>query len=103
MSELPPSLLGGNSLPDTGSTGEGYRMAVAIDHTITRLCPALVPLVVFEIERAKSMQGVSLRNERLTAYQCVADEINLSIVSLDCTFWLIVGFRRDYNLTIIST
>ena len=70
---------GGASYPGTGSTGDGYRMAAAVGHTITKLRPALVPLVVFETERAKSMQGVSLRNVRLTAYQCAADEINPSM------------------------
>ncbi len=67
---------GGTSFPETGSTGDGYRLAAALGHTITKLRPALVPLVVSEVQRAKSMQGVSLRNVRLTAYQCPADEIN---------------------------
>jgi predicted flavoprotein YhiN len=70
---------GGASFPGTGSTGDGYRMAAAVGHTVTRLRPALVPLVVFESERAKSMQGVSLHNVRLTAYQCAADEIDPSM------------------------
>jgi len=70
---------GGASYPGTGSTGDGYRMAAAIGHTITKLRPALVPLVVVETERAKSMQGVSLRNVRLTAYQCAADDIDPSL------------------------
>ncbi len=69
---------GGASYPGTGSTGDGYHLASAIGHTIIRLRPSLVPLVVDEIERAKSMQGVSLRNVRLTAYQCTADEIDIS-------------------------
>jgi predicted Rossmann fold flavoprotein len=34
-----------------------------------------VPLVVEELELAKSMQGVSLKNVRLTAYRCRAGEI----------------------------
>ncbi|MDD5289119.1 MAG: NAD(P)/FAD-dependent oxidoreductase [Dehalococcoidales bacterium] len=71
---------GGASFPATGSTGDGYRMASAIGHTIVPLRPSLVPLVVNEIERAKSMQGVSLRNVRLTAFQCGADEIDASRV-----------------------
>lgn len=54
---------GGTSYPETGSTGDGYRMAAAVGHTIVKLRPALVPLVVEEIERAKSMQGVSLRRK----------------------------------------
>jgi hypothetical protein len=70
---------GGASYPETGSTGDGYRMAAALGHTIVKLRPALVPLVVEEIERAKSMQGVSLRNVRLTAFQCRADEIDPSL------------------------
>lgn len=67
---------GGASFPETGSTGDGYRLAAALGHTITKLRPALAPLRVSEVQRAKSMQGVSLRNVRLTAYQCPADEIN---------------------------
>lgn len=67
---------GGASFPGTGSTGDGYRLAAALGHTIVKLRPALVPLVVEERERARSMQGVSLRNVRLTAFQCTADEID---------------------------
>ena len=70
---------GGASYPGTGSTGDGYRMAEAVGHTITRLRPALVPLVVQEVQLAKSMQGVGLRNVRLTAFQCRADEIDPSL------------------------
>jgi len=70
---------GGASYPGTGSNGDGFRMAAALGHTITRLRPALVPLIVFETERARSMQGVSLRNVRLTAYRCAADEIDPSM------------------------
>jgi predicted flavoprotein YhiN len=70
---------GGASYPSTGSTGDGYRIAEAVGHTITRLRPALVPLVVQEVPLARSMQGVSLRNVRLTAYQCQANEIDPSL------------------------
>ena len=67
---------GGASWPATGSTGDGYRMAEALGHTIVKLRPGLVPLVVEEVDLAKSMQGVSLKNVSLTAYQCSADEID---------------------------
>jgi predicted flavoprotein YhiN len=70
---------GGASYPSTGSTGDGYRIAEAVGHTITRLRPALVPLIVQEVQLARSMQGVSLRNVRLTAYQCQANEIDHSL------------------------
>lgn len=67
---------GGATWPATGSTGDGYRMAAAVGHAVTKLRPALVPLVVFEVERAKSMQGVSLRNVRLTAFRGPAGAID---------------------------
>ncbi len=66
---------GGASYPATGSTGDGYRMAKALGHTIVPLRPALVPLAVEEVERAASMQGVSLKNVRLTAFRCRAEGI----------------------------
>jgi predicted Rossmann fold flavoprotein len=66
---------GGSSWPATGSTGDGYNLARSLGHNIIRLRPALVPLVVKEVELAKSMQGVSLKNVCLTAYRCPAEEI----------------------------
>jgi hypothetical protein len=57
---------GGASWPGTGSTGDGYRMAVEAGHTLIPLRPALVPLTVMEKTRAKALQGVSLRNVRCT-------------------------------------
>ena len=66
---------GGASYPGTGSSGDGYRMAAALGHTVVRLRPALVPLTVQEIELARSMQGISLHNVRLTAYQCTGEKI----------------------------
>ena len=52
---------GGLSYPSTGSTGDGYRFATELGHTITELSPALVP---FEAKEAvcKDLQGLSLRN-----------------------------------------
>lgn len=67
---------GGASYPNTGSTGDGYQMAEALGHTIVKLRPSLVPLVVHEVKLAGSMQGVSLHNVRLTAYQCPANDID---------------------------
>ncbi|MGC9399526.1 MAG: NAD(P)/FAD-dependent oxidoreductase [Anaerolineae bacterium] len=57
---------GGASWPGTGSTGDGYRMARAVGHTIVPLRPALVPLTVRATARAKALQGVSLRHVRCT-------------------------------------
>ncbi|OGO38747.1 MAG: hypothetical protein A2147_08265 [Chloroflexi bacterium RBG_16_57_8] len=70
---------GGSSYPGTGATGDGFRMAAAIGHSIVKLRPALVPLAVVETKRARSMQGVSLANVRLTAFQCTADKTDPSM------------------------
>ena len=67
---------GGSSFPATGSTGDGYRMAKEAGHSLIKLRPGLVPLTVEEVELAKSMQGVSLKNVCLTAYQGRADTID---------------------------
>lgn len=55
---------GGASYPLTGSTGDGYRMAQAVGHTVTALKPALVP-VECEEKWAKELMGLSLKNVRL--------------------------------------
>lgn len=51
---------GGVSYPATGSTGDGYRMAEALGHTIVPQEGSLVPLEAEE--DCKQMQGLSLRN-----------------------------------------
>jgi predicted Rossmann fold flavoprotein len=67
---------GGASYPATGSTGDGYRIAKSLGHTIVKIRPALVPLIVHEIELAKTMQNVNLKNVGLTAYRCESAEID---------------------------
>jgi len=56
---------GGKSYPKTGSDGDGYRFARAAGHTVTAIAPSLVPLVA-EGSLCASMQGLSLKNVRLT-------------------------------------
>jgi predicted flavoprotein YhiN len=70
---------GGASHPQTGSTGDGYRIARELGHTIIPLRPGLVPLVVAETELAKSMMGSSLHNVRLTAFQQRSDAIDFGL------------------------
>lgn len=67
---------GGASYPETGSSGDGYRLAEAVGHNIAELRPALVPLVVQEAGVAKSMMGASLKRARLTFCKCLASEID---------------------------
>lgn len=71
---------GGASWPKTGSTGDGYVLARSLGHRLVPLRPALVPLVVKEAGLAKSMQGVSLRNVRATAFSGSADTIDARVV-----------------------
>ncbi len=52
---------GGLSYPTTGSTGDGYRMAQALGHTVTACEGSLVPLETEGVD-CPQMQGLSLRN-----------------------------------------
>ncbi len=52
---------GGLSYPSTGSTGEGYRMAQELGHTVTATEGSLVPLET-QGNDCSRMQGLSLRN-----------------------------------------
>ena len=52
---------GGASYPATGSTGDGYRLAASVGHTIVPIRPALVPLETAG-DVAPRLQGLSLRN-----------------------------------------
>lgn len=53
---------GGKSYPLTGSTGDGYKLAKSVGHTVTEVKPSLVPLTCFEKELCQEIQGLSLRN-----------------------------------------
>lgn len=52
---------GGLSYPTTGSTGDGYKFAKEMGHSITRLHPSLVPIHIKE-SYVKELMGLSLRN-----------------------------------------
>jgi predicted Rossmann fold flavoprotein len=58
---------GGMSYPATGSTGDGYRLALAAGHNIIEPVPGLVPLIVKE-PWVMSLKGLSLKNVKATAY-----------------------------------
>ena len=53
---------GGKSYPVTGSTGDGYKMAEKVGHSITDLKPSLVPLETYEKSKVMNIQGLSLKN-----------------------------------------
>ncbi len=58
---------GGMSYARTGSTGDGYRWAEELGHTVVTPSPSLVPLEVTEAW-AYELQGLSLRNIGFDVY-----------------------------------
>lgn len=59
--------VGGKSVPQTGSTGDGYAWAEKAGHTITELYPTEVPLTSSEpFIKRKELQGLSLRDIELS-------------------------------------
>ena len=62
---------GGVSYPATGSTGDGHRMAAEAGHTVTPLQGSLVPLqgIIAAGIPCVRLQGLSLRNVSLTAFE----------------------------------
>ena len=65
---------GGISYPATGSTGDGYKMASALGHTITPLRGSLVPLMA-DPESCAKMQGLTLKNVRIYVFDGVKRHI----------------------------
>ncbi len=57
---------GGLSYPMTGSTGDGYKFAEALGHSIKKCYPSLVPLKVKE-KWVSELMGLSLKNVTLKA------------------------------------
>ena len=56
---------GGKSYPLTGSTGDGYKLAQKLGHTITEIKPSLVPLECYQKQICQNMQGLRLRNVKI--------------------------------------
>lgn len=72
---------GGKSYPSTGSTGDGYKIAEELGHTITKIKPSLIPIVANENMESenislgnyknsrnlcKCLQGLSLKNVKIS-------------------------------------
>lgn len=67
---------GGASYTATGSTGDGYKIAIRLGHTVTEILPSLVPLVS-DGGDCERLMGLSLRNVKLRAMEdekCVFEE-----------------------------
>lgn len=68
---------GGSSYSNTGSDGDGVRLAAEAGHTITELKPSLVPLVSPD-KYCAEMMGLSLRNVTLRLFEgekCIFSEL----------------------------
>ena len=59
---------GGMSYPTTGSTGDGYKMAKMLGHTVTELAPSLVGLECHE-GFCTRLAGLSLKNVTLSVFE----------------------------------
>lgn len=58
---------GGFSYQTTGSTGDGYRFAKKVGHSVTDIRPSLVPFLAEE-DYVTGMQGLSLKNVKVQIY-----------------------------------
>jgi predicted Rossmann fold flavoprotein len=58
---------GGASYPATGSTGDGYRLAKSVGHTVVPIRPALVPLETAG-DIAHRLEGLGLRNVSISVW-----------------------------------
>lgn len=58
---------GGVSYPATGSTGDGYKLAESVGHTVNPISPALVPLET-EGSTAMHLSGLELKNVNATVW-----------------------------------
>lgn len=66
---------GGKSYPLTGSTGDGYKIAEKLGHTVTKIRPSLVPLESHDKKLCKNLQGLSLRNVKIEIKNIENDKI----------------------------
>ena len=88
---------GGKSYPGTGSTGDGYLIAEKLGHTITKIRPSLVPLVVApkDINICKSLQGLSLKNVQIKLKDIKNEKIYMKILE-KCYLHILVYQDQQY-------
>ena len=92
---------GGASYGKTGSTGDGYRLAKKLGHTIGTLQPGLVPLKTRE-KWPQKLQGLALKNIRIT-FKSGSKKIVSSIGELMFTHFGVSGpLVLDLSARILS-
>lgn len=58
---------GGRSVPQTGSTGDGFKFAKTLGHTVTQLFPTEVPILSDELFiKSGDLKGLSLKDIKLS-------------------------------------
>lgn len=102
---------GGASYPQTGSTGDGYKMAEMAGHSIVSPKPSLVPLVCRE-KYVSELMGLSLRNAAICVKNSSGKEIYTDFGEMLFTHYGVSGpiilsasahmkdFSKTYLLTI---
>ncbi|MBQ3847593.1 MAG: NAD(P)/FAD-dependent oxidoreductase [Clostridia bacterium] len=81
---------GGMSYPLTGSTGDGYRFAKELGHTVTDLKPALIRLVSND-KSIRSLAGLTLKNISVVFSNDCAKQSKNSIIYDDFGELLFTG------------
>ena len=81
---------GGKSYPTTGSTGDGYRIAKNLGHTVTDIRPSLIPIVANDNDDTeklnlcnyknsrnicKALQGLSLKNIKIEVIDTMKNKV----------------------------
>lgn len=59
---------GGYTYPATGSTGDGYRLALSLGHTLVRPAPALTPMVIRDYPFS-ALSGISCADVPFSIYR----------------------------------
>ena len=88
---------GGKSYPLTGSTGDGYLLAKSLGHTITKIQPALIP-IVSDDKNLKQLNKLKLKNIEISV---IADEKTITKLFGEIEF-TIFGLTGPLILTISS-
>ncbi len=71
---------GGKSYPKTGSTGDGYRWAEQLGHTLVEPKPALTPIATKE-KWVKKLEGLSLKNVEVSLWNSSKNKQNKKLAS----------------------
>ncbi|MEK7573966.1 MAG: NAD(P)/FAD-dependent oxidoreductase [Patescibacteria group bacterium] len=60
--------VGGKSYPATGSTGDGFKWASDLGHSVSELSPALTPIKLKE-DWAKELRGLALNDVKISVFK----------------------------------